>query len=150
MNLHKAAALKTVCCRANTLQGTGKEPGQVCASSPGGTEAVDSQTEKAVARGGGEEGKDQPSEQRSWKENAWHFFAILKGERSGQCSTAGRLLFFFFFYLSPLPLNVKNPSKVSEKLSNQDKNRPWAHHLSLFCCPRVQSRAMVTSLFFFL
>lgn len=58
----------------------------------------------------------------------------------------------FFFFLSPLPLNMKNPSEVSEKLSSQDKSRPWAHHLSLFLLSQspVQSRAMVTSLFFFL
>lgn len=124
MNLHRAAALKRVCCRANTLQGTGKEPGQVCASSSGGTEAVDSRRLKKLWPEE-EEKKERISQVNSevGRRMLGTSLLYLKERDQGNAALLEGCLFFFFFsfYLSPLPLNMKNPSKVSEKLSNQDR-----------------------------
>lgn len=59
-NLLSTASLKRLCCRTSTLQVTGKEPSQICASYPRAAETVDSQRLKSLWAG-----KDQLGGERS-------------------------------------------------------------------------------------
>lgn len=89
---------KEGCCRANTLQGTGKEPGQVCASSPGGTEAVDSQRLKKLWPEE-EEKKERISQVNSevGRRMLCTSLPCLKERDQGNAALLEGCPFFFFF-----------------------------------------------------